>query len=220
MSSRKLDRRDLTNVIAAIALCNTFASANAQTIQPVTVKVEFHVNETPLTMTIPSGFTVVADSATLETIPYPENQNLYFILKPTMGDENRHVAVGSRPELNKTDISRQAFAAMAKSFTKDSARQELRQSVARFESLVNQWRAKKGQPGFQSAKMIDATATDDAIVITAVVSNKDGSEVVNSVRMQHAKNRIVVLAVSSPLKSRGDITWVVSTMNRLKDCLR
>ena len=218
MSSCKLRR--LAVIIAAIALCNTFASAYAQTLQPVTVKVEFHVNDTPLTMTIPSGFTVVADAATLKTIRYPENQNLYFVLKPTTGDESRHIAIGSRPELNEKDISRQTFAAMGKSITKDFAKQGFQESVARLESILNQWRAKKGQPGFESAKMIDATATDDAIVITAVVSNKDGSEVVSCVRMQHAKNRIVVLSASSRLKSRGDITWVVSAMNGLKESLR
>lgn len=195
-------------------------NAYGQKLQPVTVHVEFRVNGTSATMTVPSGFTVITDPHALKAFVYPENQNLYFIMKPTSGHESRHIAIGSRPELDAHDISSSTFTAMGRSFAKDLKSRKLEEEIDSFASLVDQWRANKGQPRVAAAKTLGAKAVDDALVVTAVVLNEDGSELVNCVRMQHFRNRIIVMAVSSRLSTKADIAWVVSTANSLKGTIR
>lgn len=194
--------------------------AYGQQLQPATVSVDFQINGTSITIRVPSEFMAITDPDALKDFPYPENQNLYCIMKPTSGHENRYVAVGSRPELDAQDISREMFAAMGKSFEQGMEPRTLQDTIDLYNSLVDKWRTKKGQPGFEAVKTLEAKATDDALIMTAVVLNEDGSELINSVRMYHVKNRVLVMGVSSPLLTETDISWVVSTANSLKGIIR
>ena len=194
--------------------------AHAQKLQPGAVSVDFEVNGTALTMRVPPGLNAITDPDSLRAFPYPENQNLYFVMKPKSGHESRYVAVGSRPELDARDISNRTFAALGKSFSQDVDSRTLKERIESFDSLVDKWRAKKGQPGFQAARTLEAKASDDILIMTAVVLNEDGSELINCVRMQHVKNRVVVIAVSSRLSTKADIAWVVATSNRLEGTIR
>jgi hypothetical protein len=209
----------MLKILPLLAALLLIANARGQERQSPTVSVDFRVNGTAVTMTVPPELTVITDPRKLEAFPYPENQNLYLIMKPISGHESRYIAIGSRPELDAQDISRSTFAAMGQSLAKELNSQTIQKRIDLFASLVDQWRAKKGQPGFEKAKTLEAVAVDDALVTTVIVLNEDGSEFVNCVRLQHVKNRIIVMAVSSPLLTKADIAWVVSVADSLKGCI-
>lgn len=200
-------------VVAFPSLCN------GQTLRPARVTVQFDVNGTATKLIVPPGFDVITDPEVLKDLPYPENQNLYLALTPYSGDVSRHVAVGSRPELDSQDITAATFAKMGKSFDTEFSTDKIQQRVERFASLVDEWRSRKGLPGFDSAKTLAAKSVGNARVITAVVSNEDGSDFVNSVVMRHHKNRIVVIAASSRLTGKDDIAWSVATAEKFRNSL-
>jgi hypothetical protein len=211
----------MRQLLPLFAVLLQITTAYGQALQPGTVSINFKINGTAITMMTPPEFMAINDPATLKAFPYPENQNLYFIMKPTSGHESRYIAIGSRPELDAQDISKSTFTAMGKSLAKEMRNSHnMKTAIDRNRSLVDKWREKKGQPGFQAAQTLEATAADDAIIMTAVVLNKDGSEVINCIRMQHFKNRIIVMAVSSSLTTKADIAWVMSTASGLKRYIR
>ena len=193
---------------------------NGQTLRPVTVTAEFDVNGTATKLTIPPGFDIVTNPEALTGFPYPENQNLYLVLTPYSGHESRHVAVGSRPELDAQDINAATFAKMGESFDTEFSPDKLQQRIERFDSLIDNWRSRKGQPGFESAKTLSAKSVGNAWVITAVVSNDDGSDFINCVVMRHHKNRIVVIAASSRPAGKDDVAWSVSTAEAFRNSLK
>lgn len=194
--------------------------AYGQELKPANVSVDFQVNGTSLKISVPSEFVAITDPDALSDFPYPENQNLYCIMKPTSGHESRYIAIGSRPELDAQEISSELFTDMGKSFAQEMDSRTIQDRIDSFESLIDEWRANKGQPGFEAVKTLEAKAVDDALIMTGVVLNEDGSELINSVRLQHVKNRVVVMAVSSILLTDADISWVVSTANSLKGAIR
>lgn len=142
------------------------------------------------------------------------------MIKERIDHPDRHVAIGSRPELDVHEISKDMFDKMGESFAREVVSQEIQERVETYAELINKWRANKGQPGFTSVKSLEARALDNAWITTAVVRNEDGSEIVNAVVMHHFQNRVVVIAVSARMNSNDDLRWVVSTASKFVGQLR
>ena len=211
----------MRQLLPLFAILLQVTTAYGQPLHPGTASVNLEINETAMAMSVPPEFEVINDPVKLKAFPYPENQKLYFIMKPVSGREDRYIAVGSRPELDAQNISKSTFTEMGKSLAKDmSDSNNMKAAIDRNRSLVDKWRAKNGQPGFQAAQTLEAKFVDDAIIMTAAVLNENGTEVINCVRMQHFKNRIIVMGVSSSLATDMDVAWVMSTANDLKGRIR
>jgi hypothetical protein len=216
----KMPMNKHTLVILSVLLLVQTTYAYGQTHQSGKINYEFEVNGTEVTFSIPEGLNLITDPAEKKLYPYPENQNLYLVLSPIDGHETQYITIGSRPELDRLQVSKKMFRDMCESLMAEVNSDTFEKRVKEMDAVVDKWRKNKGQPGFEAAKTLETKIDGDAFVMTGIILNEDGSETINCVRMQHFKNRIIVMAVSSRLSTKSDIVWVLTTASSLKGSLK
>lgn len=206
-------------VLTFLVVISDFAPG--QTVQPTEVELKFKVNKLPVSMSIPPNFEILRDPNVLKQYPYPNNQNLYFMLLPFDRDDFSYVSIGSRPEFDANDVSLEDFTTMAASASKIfQTEEEFTILINSVKSLANEWRKNAGQPNAVAAKNITTFKTKDAFFTVGIVETEKGKFSVNCVSLQFHKGKIIVIGASSKFKNDADIIWAMVTVESIRKLLR